>query len=186
FDRRTISKIVVSPTDPNTVYVAVAADGSHGVDLVNPGTGIWKSTNGGITWTNTTTRISTIQDYSDLDMDPLDPETLVAAVGSRDGSLANGIYKTTNGGNTWAMAGNFARGRNNGNAKIAIAPSNDLILYASIANASTGALFQMIKSVDGGTTWSQLTSPPNYLGVQGDYDSTLAVDPLTSDIVYAG
>jgi hypothetical protein len=50
-------------------------------------------------------------------MDPLDPQTLYAAVGTSDGSLANGVYKTTDAGKTWAIAGNFAKARDNGNMK---------------------------------------------------------------------
>src|SRR5207248_6387949 len=63
FDRRTISDIVVSPYDPNTVYVAVAGGGVNGV---GGGTGIWKSTDGGMTWANTTTSISATDTYSDV------------------------------------------------------------------------------------------------------------------------
>src|SRR5260370_21391624 len=77
------------------------------------------------------------------------------------------------------------RGGSNGNTKIAIAPSNGLVLYAEIANPNTGALFKMMKSVDGGVNWSELTNTPNYLGNQGWYDSTLAVDPLDANTVYA-
>jgi photosystem II stability/assembly factor-like uncharacterized protein len=186
FDRRTISKIVVNPADANTVFVAVAAEGTNGTTALNPNTGIWRSTDGGTTWTNTTTKISTIEDYSDLAMDPADPQTLFAAVGSFFGATANGIYKTTNGGSSWTAAGNFPKGANNGNTKIAIAPTNDLVLYSSIANPLTDGLSKMMKSVDGGVTWKQLTGVPNYLGNQGSYDSTLAVDPSSADTVYAG
>src|SRR5439155_17233338 len=50
----------------------------------------------------------------------------------------------------------------------------------------SGALGKMMMSMDGGLTWTQLTNPPNYMGSQGWYDSTLAVDPATPDTVYAG
>ena len=183
FDRRTISRIVVSPTDSNTVYVAVAGGG---VDGVSGGTGIWKSTDGGISWVNTTTAISTTDSYTDLAVDPLDPLTLYAAVGSRRGSTVNGIYKTTNGGNTWSVAGNAPRGNGNGNTKLALAPTNDLCIYASITDPASGALSKMLKSTDGGVTWVQMTNTPNYMGAQGWYDSTLAVDPLSADTIYAG
>src|SRR5205823_857641 len=124
FNRETISRIVVSPADANTVYVAVS---SGGVDGLLRSSGIWKSTDGGATWVNTTTRISTMEDYSDLLIDPVDPQTLYAAVGTYYGAPANGVYKTTNGGNSWSVAGNFAKGGNDGNIKIAIAPTNDSV-----------------------------------------------------------
>src|SRR5262249_48668642 len=136
--------------------------------------------------TNTTTKISSLEDYSDLAMDPGDPQTLFAAVGSYYGASVNGIYKTTNGGNSWTAAGNFPRGFNNGSTKIAIAPTNDLVIYASIADPLSDGLAKMTKSVDGGVTWKQLTGVPNYLGGQGSYDSALVVDPSSADIIYAG
>jgi photosystem II stability/assembly factor-like uncharacterized protein len=107
------------------------------------------------------------------------------AVGSRSGATANGIYKTTNGGNSWALAGNAPRGAGNGNTKVAVAPTNNLLVYASIADPVTGGLSKMLKSTDGGLTWTQLSNTPNYMGTQGWYDSTLAVDPLTADTLYA-
>jgi photosystem II stability/assembly factor-like uncharacterized protein len=186
FDRRTIAKIVVSPTDPNMVYVAVSAEGTHGTPASNPNTGIWRSTDGGATWTNTTTKISTTDDYSDLAMDPSNPKILFAAVGTNFGTPANGIYKTTNGGGSWSPAGNFPRGVDNGNTRLAIAPTNDMVLYASIADWFSGGIFKMMKSTDGGVTWKQLPKPPNYMGSQGWFDSTLAVDPSNPDIIYAG
>jgi hypothetical protein len=77
FNRRAIGKIVVSPTDPNTVYAAVSPSPSNGV--AGNG-GVWKSTDGGATWVNTTAKVSTADAYSDLVMDPTHPQTLYAAV----------------------------------------------------------------------------------------------------------
>jgi photosystem II stability/assembly factor-like uncharacterized protein len=102
FNRRTMSKIVVDPNDPNTLYVAVGALATNGL----PGnTGIWKSTDGGSTWTDTTSGISTTAAYSDVVIDPTNSQVLYAAVGAPGGDTANGIYKTINGGSSWAVAG---------------------------------------------------------------------------------
>src|SRR5262249_13776556 len=95
FDRRTISKIVTDPMNAAIVYVAVAVAGDN---AVGGNTGIWKSENGGMTWTNTTRTISTTESFTDLVIDPLAPQTLYAAIGSVRGSAANGVYKTTTGG----------------------------------------------------------------------------------------
>ncbi|HEV3205036.1 MAG TPA: hypothetical protein VGY77_11660, partial [Gemmataceae bacterium] len=121
FDRHTIAQIAVSPIDPDTVFVAVADGGVNGV---GGNTGIWKSTDGGKTWTDTTSTISTTAAFTDVEMDPKDPKTLYAAVGSFRGSSVNGVYKTDDGGATWSVAGNFPTGIGDGRISVAIAPAD--------------------------------------------------------------
>jgi hypothetical protein len=70
--------------------------------------------------------------------------------------------------------------------ELAIAPSDNQEVFAAITNPATQGLLEMLKSTDGGTTWSALSNVPNYLCCQGDHDSTLAVDPSNANIVYAG
>jgi len=203
FDRRTISKIVVDPTTPDIVHVAVGALATNGL----PGnTGIWTSIDGGTTWVNTTSSISTLAAFSDLVPDPSNRQTLYAAVGEpgvEPARAANGVYKTTDGGNTWARAGNFPTGQTSGQVgriALAIAPSDPQTVFASIArpgppNSLTNSLFRIMKTSNGGTTWIIVTDPGlicpenglhNYLAGAGDYHNTLAVDPSNRNIVYAG
>jgi len=186
FYRRTIAQIVVDPTNANTVYVAVADFGENGL---GGNTGIWKSTDGGSTWTDTTTAITTTQPFSDVVIDPTSPQTLYAAVGNLYGSTANGVYETTNGGASWAAAGNFPNGSGDGVIRVALAKSSPQTLYASVSapyTSNNGSPFlRMMKSTDGGATWAATTgTPPNYMGSQGWYDTTLAVDPSNASIVY--
>jgi photosystem II stability/assembly factor-like uncharacterized protein len=185
FDRRTISQIVVSPIDPDTVFVAVAGIGVHGV---GGNTGIWESTDGGLSWTNTTTAISTTQGFSDVEIDPTDPQTLYAAVGNIRGSAVNGVYRTTDGGATWSVAGNFPMGIGDGRITVAVAPADAQTLYALISGSGQGGttlgrLVAVMKSTDGGTTWAALPNTPN-LG-NGWYGLPLAVDPADANTVYA-
>src|SRR5258708_462179 len=92
FDRRTTSKIVVDPADPNTVYVAVGALATNGL----PGnTGIRKSTDGGVNWTNTATAISTTAAFSDLVMDPSNAQTLFVAGAAAPGAPPQGPNKAS-------------------------------------------------------------------------------------------
>jgi photosystem II stability/assembly factor-like uncharacterized protein len=186
FDRHTIAQIVVSPVDPNTVYVAVAGSGVNGVTANG---GIWKSTDGGLTWTDTTAAISTNAPFSDVEMDPADPQTLYAAAGNFRGSAINGVYKTTDGGATWLVAGNFPRGIAEGRITIAIAPSDARTLYATIAasgqaGTTLGRVFAIMKSTDGGASWVALPNTPD-LGGSGWYGLPLVVDPANVNIVYA-
>ncbi len=189
FQGTTISKIVVDPNDANTVYVAIAGSGVNGNFAT---TGIYESQNGGTTWTDTTTAISTFDAFTDLVMDPANPQTLYAAVGTPAGDASNGVYQTTNGGTTWAAAGNFPMGAGDGRIALAIAPSSPTTLYASIAQPATinnpgSGLLSLEKSTDGGTTWNNVTNDaPNYLGTQGSYDTALVVNNSNPNIVYAG
>jgi hypothetical protein len=131
FDRRTISRIVVNPTNPNDVYVAVAGPGVNGLSI--PGnTGIWHSTTGGGTWVNTTTAISTTAHYSDLVMDPTTtPVTLYTAVWDEAGP-ASGVYQTLPGGGWSRLGGGMPAGPSVGRTALAISPNNPQILYAAI------------------------------------------------------
>lgn len=189
FYRRAISKIVVSPTDPSLVYLTTT-------DFVENGrgygdTGVWKSTDGGTSWTNTTASagLTSFDPYSDLAMDPTAPNTLYAAIGNFLGSSANGVYKTTDGGTTWTVLAGGLPTANVGLISLALAPSAPGTLYASIATWDPrvfGSLLGLYKTTDGGATWTQLTAAPNYLGFQGFYDNAIVVSPTNPNQVFAG
>jgi photosystem II stability/assembly factor-like uncharacterized protein len=187
FDRRSIARIVIDPNDSNTVYVAVGEAGFNGL---NGNQGIWKSTDGGQTWVNTTAASGLPDDqaYTDVIMDPSDSQHLFAAIGNPSGNVANGLYETTDGGATWTMStgnGTFPVGFADGRITLTISPADPSRLYATIARGSSGNLYRFLRSDDGGASWVSLTAP-NYLGQQGNYDTTLAVDPTDPDRVYAG
>jgi len=208
FFRRTISRIVVHPTIPDIVYVAVGALATNGQ---TDNMGIWKSTNGGTTWTNMTkNKVSPLVPFSDLVMDPADPETLYAAAGAPGWNAANGVYKTTTGGASWDLIpfppAPFDQTQV-GRIALAISPppspGGPRMLYAALArpgppNANFWSLYRLLRSGDGGATWDPplLTTDDkfcrsgettlNYLADGGDYHNTLAVDPLFPNNVYAG
>ena len=81
FTRKTISAIAIDPTNANNVYVAVSDGGVNGV---GGNTGIWKSTDGGATFTNTTTAIPNVtgnSEFSDVVINPANPNNLYCAIG---------------------------------------------------------------------------------------------------------
>ena len=198
FNREAISRIVVSPTDPNTLYAAVSIAGVNGSTTL--ATGIYKSTNGGSTWTNTTTAISPsdsfkTDSFTDLVIDPTNAQTLYCAVGNFVGDPANGVYKTTDGGATWSAAGSFLMGNVNGWTRLAISynlrPASTI--YAAVAgvglgvpgSAGLGNLLHLFRSSDNGAHWSTLSNTPDYLMGAGEYSSALAVSPTDPNTVYA-
>jgi photosystem II stability/assembly factor-like uncharacterized protein len=158
------SQLVVDPTNSNIVYAAGSV-------------GVFKSTNAGGTWTSTSSGNSA----NCLIMDPTNTQVLYTTTG---GSGVNTVRKSTNGGGSWtALSGGLpADGRR---TQLAMAPSNNMILYASIANSS-GGLAGLYRTTDGGDTWTLQASTPNYLSSQGWYDNAVCVHPTNPDFVVVG
>lgn len=186
FDRRAFSKIVVHPTDPNTVYAATTS----AVNGLSGNKGIWKSTDGGQTWTNTTASISTSLAWSDLVMHPTNSSVLYAAAGEPFGNALNGVYTTANAGQTWTLVtggGTVPSGSTVGRVALAVAPSAPQTLYVSMASPSTFSVHRLLRATNGGTNWTNLTSgTPDFLKAVGWYANSLAVDPANSLRVFAG
>ncbi len=80
--------IVIHPTDSNTIYNATA------------GGGVWKTTNGGTTWTPITEAIGSLS-VGDLAMDPSNPNTLYLGLGDSFDGTGVGMFKTVDGGANW-------------------------------------------------------------------------------------
>jgi len=190
FYRRAISRIVVDPTNASIVYLTVtnaanALPGNHGV---------WKSTDAGRTWINTTASINTTNNYTALVIDPKNPQTLYAAISRNAKTAIKGVYKTANGGASWTkLTGGLplAPAAPVGYTTLAISPSSPQTLYASITNNGSvdptlsDSLLGLYKTTDGGAHWTRLANAPNYLGFQGSYDNSLAVSPTDPNTLYA-
>jgi photosystem II stability/assembly factor-like uncharacterized protein len=190
FDLGTIAKIAVSPTDANTLYVAVSNQGNNG--NTNVVTGIYKSSDGGTTWTNTTSSIAGVaitDQFSDVVIDPTNPNNLFCAIGSPFGSAVDSVYTSTNAGGSWAVAGNFKsldNGQGIGVIKMAISASNPKVLFASVGDPVTQGLDFVGKTTDGGTTWTKVSPGVDYLNTQEFYDQAVAIDPANPMIAYVG
>ncbi|HEV2520950.1 MAG TPA: hypothetical protein VGT24_01105 [Candidatus Acidoferrales bacterium] len=195
FSRLSTAQIAVDPGSPNIAYAAMAISGNNGL---GGNTGIWKTTDGGTTWTNTTATITSSFSWTAVVVDPNttgSTATVYAAVGDFRGNGANGVYKSTNGGTTWsAVLTNAPNGSAAGRIAIAISkaanPANPSVVYVVAALPYPGGLYQMKRSDDAGMTFTDLTAAvttvaPNFLGGQGWYDIVIAVDPLNSANVYA-
>jgi hypothetical protein len=133
FDRLAIARIAVDPTDPNTAYAAVNDFPNNGRPFAG-GTGIYKTTNGGTTWTNLTASIDMLDPYSDVVIDPNNHNTVYMAIGDHFGDVyhtgGNGVYKSINAGASWTkLAGGLPTDANAiGRVTLAIAPTNSQVL----------------------------------------------------------
>ncbi|HEY2163002.1 MAG TPA: glycosyl hydrolase, partial [Gemmatimonadaceae bacterium] len=131
---RQISRVVVHPTDPNVVYVA--AQGSRWAS--SDDRGIYRSVDGGATWKRVLF-VSPNAGASELVMDPSNPKVLYATFWDllrtpwavRSGGPGSGVWKTTDGGDTWIQLKTGLPSLM-GRIGLAIAPSSASRLYAIV------------------------------------------------------
>ncbi len=196
FDRLAIAHISVDPTNANTAYAAVNDFAENGLRFAN--TGIYKTADGGTTWTNVTAPRGwdSAGSWSDVVVDPNTPSIIYAAHGESSGSFANAVYRSTDGGTFWSLLAGWPSGSTLGRIALAVAASvaGNHILYVAVANPTTGGLRLMLRSDNANAaapTFTDLTSnTPDFLGGgnssgQGWYDIVIGVDPSNSSNVYA-
>jgi photosystem II stability/assembly factor-like uncharacterized protein len=193
----TISRIVVHPTDPQTVYVA--ASGHEWTD--NPERGIYRTTDGGDSW-ELVLFVDSQSGAIDLAMDPVKPEILYASTWQRRrlrwndprteaDHTGSGIWRTTDGGDHWeAMNDGLPAAPQRGRIGIDIARSNPNVLYAFVDNYDLRAVSEdevgsdsygrqregMIKgaevyrSDDRAQSWSKVSPSDDYMaGIGSTY-----------------
>src|SRR5437879_3329606 len=125
--------------------------------------GVFKSTNGGTTWSAANAGLPSPALIDQLAIDPHTPTTLYATLYAR--SFVGAIYKSTDGGVTWSGLPGL------GIYRMAIDPRTPTTLYASRSDGT-------YKSTDGGGSWT-ITGPA------GPTRSVLVVDPVTPTTLYA-
>ncbi len=171
-DTHHIGRIVIHPTDPNVVYVAALGH------LWGPNRerGLFKTTDGGKTWTNTQF-IDENTGFVDVAMDPASPDTLYAAAyqrrrrgwGFNGGGPGSGLFKTTDGGQTWVRLTNGLPSGFIGRIGIDIFRSNPSIVYAIIEHKQGG----VFRSEDKGLTWEKMSAT----NPRPMYYSQIRIDP---------
>ncbi|MBO6573862.1 MAG: hypothetical protein JJ896_00475 [Rhodothermales bacterium] len=157
-DSEHLSKIIVHPDDPNTVWVA-----SQG-PLWAPGgeRGVYKTTDGGDTWTRTLGDDEWVG-ATDLLIDPRDPDVLYAATWQRHRNVASymgggpgtGVHKSTDGGETWTELTRGLPGGNMGKIGLAMSYHDPDQLWAAIElDHTTGGVFM---TTDRGASWRKMS-----------------------------
>lgn len=184
---QSIGALEAAPSDPNIIYVG-SGEGLQRPDL-SVGNGMYKSTDAGKTWVHL--GLDDAQQIAQLAIDPRDPNrVLVAVVGHPYGpSEMRGIFRTTDGGQTWEKV--LSKDQYTGGGDVEIDPQNPDVAYASLwdtvsgpwedANEYNGPNSGMYKSTDGGANWTQLTQGLPEKIIQADF----AIAPSEPSRVYA-
>jgi photosystem II stability/assembly factor-like uncharacterized protein len=174
-----IGRIIVHPTNPNIVYVAAVgplwADGGE--------RGLYKTTDGGKTWKAVLT-ISPHTGVTDVVMDPMDPSVMYAAALQRQrkaysfvgGGPESGIFKSTDGGDTWTKVTEGLPKRDIGRIGLAVSPSQPRTVYATLETNTT----EVYRSDDYGASW---TKKGTYFQFPW-YMAQIRVDPKDPDRLY--
>ena len=183
-ETRHIARVRVHPTDPNIAYVGALG---HAFGP-NPERGVFKTTDGGATWTKILFRNDSTG-ISDLIMDPTDPNTLYAAFWHayrtpwmlNSGGPGGGLFKTTDGGATWReITTNRGLPRGLwGKVGIAVSPANPRRVWAIIENDSGG----VYRSDDAGESWEWVNRDRS-LRQRAWYYSKIYADPKDTNVVY--
>jgi photosystem II stability/assembly factor-like uncharacterized protein len=163
---RCVWEIVVNPLRPNTVFAATSE-------------GVYKSTDAGANW-NQVLNVPMCMDLALLSSD-----TTVIMCGAGDMNSANkGLYRSTNGGLTWALAGNgFPNTSHQGRITISLYSTNDNIAIAQLCDVyNTMGIY---KTTDKGNSWNQI-STYDICGYQGWYCKGMAIQPGNQGTVLCG
>jgi len=179
-DTAHIGKVIVDPSRPSRVFVAAVgnlwkASEERGVFLTNDGGRTWDK----VLYVDEDTGVTA------LAMDPINPDILYAAAyqrrrtpwGFSGGGPGSGLYKTTNGGESWSKLDNGLPDGMLGRMGIAISATDPRVVYILVEHGSEGGVY---RSEDRGVSWDKV----NDLNPRPMYYSKIFVDPSDSNRVY--
>jgi outer membrane autotransporter protein len=186
-----VGPVVADPVNANTLYIGT------------PGGGVWRTTDGGATWTPLTEKQASLS-IASLALDPTDAgrNTLIAGTGltangtvcpigacffTGSGGLRNGLLYSTDGGTTWTSLGSVTLGGQTVDAvaargNVLVAGSFETSFAASAAQQRVGGLY---RSADGGATFT-LVSGAVGSGLPFGPVSSIVGDPNNANRLYAG
>ncbi len=180
-DTRHISRILVSPDDPDVAFV-----GAMGHFFgPNEERGVFRTEDGGETWEKVL-YLDDVHGVSDMDMDPSNPNVLFAGLWRFDrkpwthttGSEEGGVWRSVDGGDTWDEVEGLPELM--GRIGVKVAPSNPEVVYV-ICESDEGTLF---RSTDRGRTFVKVSDDVTIVS-RGLYYTDLRVDPANENRLYA-
>jgi len=200
FDKQpvqSIGAIALDPKAPKTIWVGSGESWTR--NSVSIGNGIYKSTDGGDTWTNM--GLANSERIVKILVDPNDSNSVYACVPGKlwSDSADRGLYKTSDGGKSWSLV---LKGANlsTGCASLSFDPKNPQTLFAGMwdfrrkgwtfrsggEDASKPSGSGLFRSNDGGKSWTEITDKANKGFPTKPYGRvTAAIAPSNAKIVYA-
>ncbi len=182
---RHIAAIRIHPANPDVVFVA-AQGALHGPTTER---GIYKSTDGGATWRKVL-YVNETTGCADISMDMNNPRILYAAMWDhqrlpweiRSGGPGSNLYKSTDGGETWAL---LTKGlpKEKGKMAIEVSRANSEKLYALVESDTEKEQGGLFVSEDAGKSWNRI-SKDHRLVQRAWYYIELALDPIQENVVY--
>ncbi|HVF43140.1 MAG TPA: carboxypeptidase regulatory-like domain-containing protein, partial [Pyrinomonadaceae bacterium] len=193
---RSISKVLVHPTDPNTIFIASNSGGIGGIGCdVHPtqasARGVYRSTNAAsanatFQRLNTATANAGNRSATDVEFEPGNPNVLWATIVGYSTAGDGGVYRTTNAlAATPAFAQVLATGTTSATARTELAINKvgtTVTAYAAITDGNG----TVKRTTTNGGTWTALTAANGFCGTQCFYDMPVAVDPNNAAVLYIG
>jgi photosystem II stability/assembly factor-like uncharacterized protein len=192
-DSERIARIQVDPKAHDTVFVCATGH------LWNPNEerGVFKTTDGGKTWKKVL-YVDADTGCSDLSLDPQEPSVVYAGMWTyrrfpdyfNSGGKGSGLYKSTDGGETWKRLDAGLPKGEVGRVAVAVAPSRPSTVYAVVESKQKGKEREddkqttaLYRSDDAGANWTQMSDA---FGVQVRpfYFATIIVDPQDYKRIY--
>ncbi|MEW5982485.1 MAG: glycosyl hydrolase [Acidobacteriota bacterium] len=188
FTSSSVGAVVVAPSNPDVVYAGTGETQLRG--NIIQGDGVYKSTDGGKTWSHSGLRDSMA--IARLRVHPSNPDLVYAAVLGHPyaASPERGVFRSKDGGKTWQRI--LFRDDKTGAVDLSMHPGNPQTLYAALwevfrtphSLSSGGPGSGLFTSTDGGDSWSELTKNPGLpAGIWGKVG--VAVSPADANRVYA-
>ncbi|MFA0964027.1 hypothetical protein AB9P05_19625 [Roseivirga sp. BDSF3-8] len=177
-----IARIAIHPEDPNTVYVAALGH----LWGANEERGVFKTTDGGQTW-NKVLYVDENTGASDITIDPENPDILYAGMWTfrrtaydfQSGGKGSGVYKSTDGGETWRELSQGLPDGRVGRVAVGVSPVNTDLVYALVESENTA----LYRSFDKGNNWEEINTS-NSVKERPFYFSNIYPDPVDTGRVW--
>ncbi len=155
----------MGPFHGGRISAATGAIGQPGVFYAgSPAGGVWKTTSGGVTWFPIFDQFTGVDSIGAVQVAPSAPNIVYVGTGdSVQGSLGDGMYKSTDAGNTWTHVGLDETVKIN---KMVVDPNDPNVVIASTQGDAKHTGQGIYRTTDGGRTWENTLRPENANGTR--------------------